>query len=89
MSLNQKYTWNDFLKSHPEYKEKKIKRTSKEGAKAFESAAKQHLKEYLKERLAKIDKEKERAEKDRKRLGSYIARLERIRSRTKTLQKGL
>ena len=38
MSVNQKYTWHDFLKEHPEHKEKSTKRTSPEGKKAFESA---------------------------------------------------
>lgn len=61
MSLNKKYTWADFLKEHPEHKEKKLKRTSKEGQKAFEAAYKQHSKDYLKDRLVKIDNEKKRA----------------------------
>lgn len=111
MALNQKYTWKDFLKEHPEYKEKKIKRTSKEAVKAFESAYKQHVKEYLKDRIVKIDKEKDRAEKRKKELvttlkgvkinsksvalktkigamNAYLARLEKMKDRTKTLQKG-
>lgn len=72
MSLNKKYTWADFLKEHPEYKEKKIKRTSKEGQKAFDAAFKQKSKDYLKDRLASIDKEQERVEKRRKELSKVI-----------------
>jgi hypothetical protein len=72
MSLNKKYTWGDFLKEHPEYKEKKIKRTSKEGQKAFEAAFKQQAKDYLKNRLEKIDKEQENVEKVRKELSKVI-----------------
>lgn len=56
MALNQKYTWADFLKEHPELKAKKIKRTSDEGKKAFEAAFKKHIKDYLKTRL--VDQEK-------------------------------
>ena len=110
--MNQKYAWKDFLKDHPEYKEKKIKRTSKEAIKAFEAASKQHLKEYLKDRLTKIDKEKGRAEKKKSELSAtlksvkaavkernlrlrigamdaYLTRLEKMRDRTKTLQKNV
>lgn len=83
MSLNKKYTWARFLKEHPEHKEKKTKRTSKEGQKAFDAAFKQHAKEYLKERLAKIEKEQKTA------AGTYLARLERDYDRTKTLQKNI
>lgn len=83
MSLNRKYTWADFLKEHPEYKEKKIKRTSKEGGKAFDAAFKQRMKDYLKDRLTKIDKEKERA------TDAYLTKLEKIRNRTKMLQKNI
>lgn len=86
MSLNQKYTWGDFLKAHPEYKQKKIKRTSKEGQKAFDAAYKQHVKEYLKDRLAKVD------ECLKKRKGAndgVTAKLERSRDRAKMLQKNI
>jgi hypothetical protein len=61
MSLNQKYTWNDFLKENPELKEKQVKRTSPEGKKAFEAAYKAKVKDVLKERLVWIDKEVKRA----------------------------
>lgn len=72
MSLNQKYTWKDFLRDHPEHKEKKTKRTSKEGQKAFEAAYKNHAKEFLKSRLAGIDAEKAMAEKSRKELAKEL-----------------
>jgi hypothetical protein len=111
MSLNQKYTWSDFLKEHPEFREKKIKRTSPEGKKAFEAAFKAKMKVFLKERLALIEKESKRVEKKKAELlnkakaskkpcirrriqekigalDSYMARLARQESRTKTLQKG-
>jgi hypothetical protein len=53
MSLNQKYTWRDFLREHPEHKEKKTKRTSPEGKKAFEAAFKAYVKKYLTAELPK------------------------------------
>jgi len=65
MSLNQKYTWQDFLKEHPAHKEKGTKRTSPEGKKAFESAYKSHIKKYLAGRTKEIDEEIKRAEKRR------------------------
>lgn len=55
MSLNQKYTWHDFLREHPEMKEKGVKRTSAEGKKAFEKAYKERIKQYLSERGERID----------------------------------
>ena len=63
MSLNQKYTWKDFLKENPDFKKKEIKRTSSEATKAFEAAFKKHVKEYLKNRLEKIETQKTRSEK--------------------------
>ena len=54
MSLNQKYTWNDFLKANPEHKEKGTKRTSSEGKKAFEKAYKDYIKKYLADRAKTI-----------------------------------
>lgn len=65
MSLNQKYTWLDFLKEHPEHKEKKTKRTSSEGKKAFDAAYKSFVKKYLSERAEKMGREIERATKRR------------------------
>lgn len=56
MSLNQKYTWADFLKANPDLKSKKIKRTSDEGRKAFEAAYKKYIKDYLKDLVAHQEK---------------------------------
>ncbi|MFH1875028.1 MAG: hypothetical protein ABH859_07610 [Pseudomonadota bacterium] len=77
MSLNQKYTWNDFLKENPEFKEKKVKRTSKEGAKAFESAFKAKAKEFLKERTTKIDVQKKKATAKRDELAKKVQDLQK------------
>ena len=55
MSLNQKYTWNNFLKANPEYKEKGTKRTSSEGKKAFEKAYKDYIKKHLASRAKTVD----------------------------------
>lgn len=55
MALNQKYSWADFLHDHPD--EKGLKRTSPEGKKAFESAYKAYLKEYLKRRLGRLQQQ--------------------------------
>lgn len=65
MSLNQKYTWNDFLKEHPEFKTKGLKRTSAEGKKAFEAAYKAFIKKYLSGRTEQLTRELERATKRR------------------------
>jgi hypothetical protein len=54
MSLNQKYTWADFLRDNPEHKEKKTKRTSPEGKKAFEAAYKKFIKDYLTEKQEQL-----------------------------------
>ncbi len=77
MSLNQKYTWNDFLKENPELKEKKVKRTSKEGTKAFESAFKAKAKEYLKERTAKIEAQKKSAAAKKDALAKKVQELQK------------
>lgn len=61
MSLNQKYTWGDFLKANPELKKKGIKRTSKEGAKAFDETFKAQAKTHLKEQMAKWEREVKKA----------------------------
>lgn len=57
MSLNQKFTWKDFLKENPQVKGKELKRTSPEGKKAFDAAYKAKIKDVLKDRLAWIEKE--------------------------------
>jgi hypothetical protein len=56
MSLNQKYTWADFLKANPSAKTQKLKRTSDEGQKAFEAAYKKYIKDYLKDLMAHQEK---------------------------------
>ncbi|MBI2346791.1 MAG: hypothetical protein HYV03_07955 [Deltaproteobacteria bacterium] len=61
MSMGQKYTWADFLKDHPELKTKGVKRTSKEGKKAFEEAYKTALKSHLKGLSAKLEREGKKA----------------------------
>jgi len=68
MALNQKYTWADFLRDNPEHKEKKTKRTSAEGKKAFEAAYKKFIKEYLAERQKQLGKMEERAKARREKL---------------------
>lgn len=68
MALNDKYTWGDFLKAHPEVKKKKVKRTSPEGEKAFKAAFKIFAKEFLKQRVAKLKKEEDRVAKLHKEL---------------------
>lgn len=65
MGLAHKYTWQDFLKAHPDLKQKKVKRNSPEGDKAYKAAFKVFAKNYLKERTANIEKEKERAAKSK------------------------
>lgn len=72
MSLNQQYTWKDFLKEHPEHKEKGLKRTSSEGKKAFESAFKAHAKKHLEGRVAHYEKSIETAKKLRTELVSKV-----------------
>lgn len=65
MSLAHQFTWGNFLKKHPEFKKKKVKRTSPEGEKAFKAAFKDFAKSFLKDREAKIKKEKERTTKEK------------------------
>lgn len=60
MSLHQKYTWADFLKNNPDWKKKGVKRTSKEGKKAFEDAFKTHAKTHLKDLTARLEREVKR-----------------------------
>lgn len=72
MSINQKYTWADFLREHPEARAKKLKRTSKEGKKAFEDAFKAHAKTYLKDLSARFEKD---ANRSTQRRDATIARL--------------
>lgn len=80
MSLSQKYTWNDFLKDHPEHKEKKTKRTSSEGKKAFESAYKAFIKKYLVSRAEKITKDIAKATKKR---DTFVVKVKELRKSDK------
>lgn len=61
MSINQKYTWTDFLKANPEWKKKGLKRTSKEGKKAFEDAFATHAKAHVRHLTAKLEQEVKKA----------------------------
>lgn len=61
MSIHQKYTWTGFLKTNPEWKKKGVKRTSKEGKKAFEDAFATHATTHLKRLTAKLELEVKRA----------------------------
>ena len=72
MSLNQKYTWGDFLKDNPEHKEKKTKRTSAEGKKAFEAAYKKFVKEYLAQRQEQLKKMQDKAAQHSKELTAKV-----------------
>lgn len=72
MSLNQKYTWNDFLRDNPEHKEKKTKRTSSEGKKAFEAAYKKYVKDYLAQRQQQLTKLEERTAKKHQELTQKV-----------------
>lgn len=75
MSIAQKFTWGDFLKQNPALKEKKVKRTSSEGEKAYQAAFKKFAKEHLKSREEKIKKETDRANKTKKDL---LGRLKKV-----------
>jgi hypothetical protein len=57
MSMKQKYTWHDFLRDNPEHREKKTKRTSPEGKKAFEAAFKAYVKKYLDGQQERYDRQ--------------------------------
>lgn len=87
MSLNQKYTWKDFLEENPEFKKKGVKRTSSEGKKAFESAYKAKIKEILKDRLAWLEREKARAAGKRDALTNEMKAAKNISLRKKLQKK--
>lgn len=84
MSLNQKYTWADFLKDHPEHKEKKTKRTSAEGKKAFEAAYKKFIKEYLSERQNQLEKMQQRATQKREEISKKIQAFQKSKNLSKS-----
>lgn len=75
MSIAQKFTWGDFLKQNPALKEKKVKRTSPEGEKAYQAAFKKFAKEHLKARDEGIKKETDRVNKTKKDL---LGRLKKV-----------
>ncbi len=75
MSLSNHFTWGQFLKKNPEFKKKKIKRTSPEGEKAFKAAFKEFAKDFLKNREVQIKKDKERVAKEKTEL---VKRLKNI-----------
>lgn len=76
MSLNQKYTWNDFLRDNPTFKKDGIKRTSKEGKKAFDAAFKEKAKEYLKGYSQRLEGQKEKALKRHAELSNKVKTLQ-------------
>lgn len=79
MSMNQKYTWRDFLKENPEHREKKTKRTSNEGKKAFEAAYKAHLKKYLADQSERYDKQAAKASERSKALSAKVSGLRKAK----------
>ncbi len=79
MSLNQKYTWHDFLRENPEHREKKTKRTSNEGKKAFEAAFKANAKKYLEEQQARYDRQLGKASERSKVLTEKVSALRKAK----------
>ena len=79
MSMNQKYTWHDFLREHPEHREKKTKRTSSEGKKAFEAAYKANLKKYLEEQQKRYDTQAVKAGERAKALSAKVSELRKAK----------
>lgn len=75
MALQDKYTWKDFLAKHPDLKKKGIKRTSAEGKKAFETASKAYLKDYLKDREVRAKKFIEKIVQAKKEI---VAKLQKV-----------
>jgi len=83
MSLNQKYTWADFLRENPAHKEKKTKRTSSEGKKAFEAAYKKYIKGYLSERQTQLATMEKRAAERQNELTAKVKELRKAKKRAK------
>jgi hypothetical protein len=83
MALNQRYTWGDFLKEHPDLKKKGIKRTSSEGKKAFESAYKTKIKVYLTGQVEKVNKFKKAAIEKKKVLTEKVSALHKAKNFSK------
>ena len=83
MSLNQKYTWKDFLKDNPEAKEKGLKSASKEGRKAFETAFKTKVKEYLQSFQKTVEEQKNKLTTKRNELTAKIQTLQKQKNWSK------
>ena len=83
MAIKDKFTWADFLKANPDAKEKKLKRTSSEGQKAFEKAYKDFAKNYLKGREEKLAAETDKAGK---RKAKFVDQLKALKGRRKYVQ---
>jgi len=83
MSLNQKYTWHDFLRENPEHKEKGTKRTSSEGKKAFESAYKAYCKKYLEDQQKRYDTQGEKAAGRARALSAKVSELRKAKKFSK------
>ena len=78
MSLASHFTWGDFLKKHPDFKKKDVKRNSPEGEKAFKAAFKEFAKDFLKKRETQIKKDTDKATKAKEAL---VTRLKAIDGR--------
>lgn len=80
MALKDKYSWGQFLKENPEFKEKKIKRTSEEGQKAYEAAKKKALSGFLKQRSEKLAKQTEKVEKQQSELVAKLTEFKKAKN---------
>ncbi|MDO8494776.1 MAG: hypothetical protein Q7S68_05515 [Deltaproteobacteria bacterium] len=76
MALSQKYTWADFLKANPDAKKSSLKRTSKEGIKAFEAAYQIFIKGYTAKKQEELKKEKTRVTKEKTELVTELKKLD-------------
>lgn len=83
MAIKDKFTWADFLKTNSDAKEKKLKRTSPEGKKAFEKAYKEFAKNHLKTREEQLAAESDRAGKNR---AGLIEQLKNLKGKRKHVQ---
>lgn len=81
--MNQKYTWHDFLRENPEHREKKTKRTSSEGKKAFEVAYKANLKKFLEDQQKRYDRQAGKATERAKALSAKVSELRKAKKSAK------
>ncbi|MFA4874425.1 MAG: hypothetical protein WC956_04400 [bacterium] len=79
MALNQQYTWHDFLREHPEHKQKKTKRMSPEGKKAFDAAYKAYIKKYLVGQVERFGKQIAKTEEQGKKLSATVRELRKAK----------